>query len=51
MSTLPPGSQGAVRDVAEAYRTIPLHPSQQHVLVIRLSDSDFTVNASTCERA
>lgn len=25
---LPPGSEGATRDVAEAYRTIPLHPSQ-----------------------
>jgi hypothetical protein len=25
---LPPGSQGGVRDVAEAYRTVPLHPSQ-----------------------
>lgn len=25
---LPPGSQAAVRDVSEAYRTVPLHPSQ-----------------------
>ena len=45
--TLPPGSQGAVRDVSEAYRTIPLHPSQWPGAVVRLSDNDnFAVD--TC---
>ena len=37
---LPPGSQAAVRDVAEAYRTIPLHPSQWPGTVIKLVDHD-----------
>ena len=27
ISSLPPGSQGVVRDVAEAYHTVPIHPS------------------------
>ena len=48
ISTLPPGSQGAVHDVAEAYRTIPLHPSQWHALVVRLSESHFAIDTSTC---
>ncbi|TFY68112.1 hypothetical protein EVJ58_g1197 [Rhodofomes roseus] len=39
-SRLPPGSQAAVRDVAEAYRTVPLHPSQWPGTVIRISASD-----------
>ena len=46
--SLPPGSQGAVRDVAEAYRTVPLHPSQWHALVVRLSESEFAIDTSTC---
>ncbi len=37
---LPPGSQGAVRDVSEAYRNIPLHPSQWASTVVRLSEKD-----------
>lgn len=37
---LPPGSQAAVRDVAEAYRTIPLHPSQWPGTVIKLPQRD-----------
>ena len=42
---LPPGSQAAVRDVAEAYRTIPADPSQWPGLVIRLQAEDqFAVN-------
>ena len=45
---IPPGSQGAVRNVAEAYRTIPLHPSQWHTLVVRLSESEFAVDSATC---
>ena len=48
ISSLPPGSQGAVRDVAEAYRTIPLHHSQWHALAIRLSDSEFAIDTSSC---
>ena len=46
---LPPGSQAAVRDVAEAYRTIPLHQSQWPGLVVRLSEDDsFAVDTSCC---
>ena len=37
---LPQGSQAAVRDVAEAYRTIPLHPSQWPGTVIKLAGRD-----------
>ena len=37
---LPDGSEGAVRDVAEAYRLIPLHESQWPGTVVRLSDGD-----------
>lgn len=35
---LPPGSQGAVRDVAEAYRNIPVKPEQWPGMVVRLSN-------------
>jgi hypothetical protein len=45
-SRLPPGSQAATRDVAEAYRTIPLHPSQWPGAVVRLDNDLFTVDAS-----
>lgn len=38
--SLPPGCQAAVRDVAEAYRTVPLHPSQWPGAVVRLDDFD-----------
>ena len=48
LSSLPPGSQGAVRDVAEAYRTIPVHPSQWHGLVVRLSESHFAIDTMLC---
>ena len=48
ISTLPQGAQGAVRDVAEAYRTIPLHPSQWHALVVRLQDDSFAVDTAFC---
>ena len=37
---LPPGSQAAVRDVAEAYRTIPLHHSQWPGTVIKTALRD-----------
>lgn len=48
MSSLPPGSQGAVRDIAEAYCTMPVHPSQWHGLVVRLSDSHFAIDTALC---
>ncbi|KAF5337360.1 hypothetical protein D9611_002939 [Ephemerocybe angulata] len=38
---LPPGSQMAVRDVSEAYRTIPLHPSQWAATVVGLGQDRF----------
>ncbi|GJE98771.1 hypothetical protein PsYK624_150070 [Phanerochaete sordida] len=38
--SLPDGSEGAVRDVAEAYRLIPLHASQWPGTVVRLSEDD-----------
>lgn len=38
---LPPGSQGACRDVAEAYRNIPLLPSQWAGTVVRLSEDNL----------
>ena len=45
---LPPGSQGATRDVAEAYRTIPLHPSQYPGLVIHTGEDHFAIDTSFC---
>jgi hypothetical protein len=42
---LPPGSQAAIRDVAEAYRTIPITPDQWPGLVVKLLDDDeFAIN-------
>jgi hypothetical protein len=48
--TLPRGSQGATRDVAEAYRTVPLHPSQWPALVVRVANEPalFAVDTSLC---
>ncbi|PPQ84440.1 hypothetical protein CVT24_009819 [Panaeolus cyanescens] len=46
VSSLPPGSQIAVRDVAEAYRTVPLHPSQWPAAVVRITEELFVVD--TC---
>ena len=40
VSCLPPGSQGAVRDISKAYRLIPLHLSQWPGMVIRYSNND-----------
>jgi hypothetical protein len=40
IENLPPGSKAAVRDVKEAYRTIPLHSSQWPGMVIRLPGKD-----------
>ncbi len=48
IARLPPGSQGAIRDVSEAYRRIPLAPDQWPAMVVRLSaDDDFAINTST----
>lgn len=44
--SLPPGSQAAVRDMAEAYRTIPLHPSQWPGLVVRTGEDSFAIDCS-----
>jgi hypothetical protein len=41
---LPPGSQIAVRDVSEAYRTIPLHHSQWPAGVAHVDDDTFFVD-------
>ena len=47
IARLPPGSQAAVRDVSEAYRTIPVTPNEWPGLVVRLQAHDqFVVN--TC---
>jgi hypothetical protein len=43
---LPQGSEMAVRDVAEAFRTIPLHPSQWPAAAVRVDDDEFYVD--TC---
>jgi hypothetical protein len=37
---LPPGSEAAVRDVKEAYRTIPLHHSQWPGMIVKLQGED-----------
>jgi len=44
---LPPGSQASIRDVAEAYRTIPITPNQWPGLVVKLHDDDsFAINTN-----
>ena len=43
---LPPGSQAATQDVAEAYRTVPLHESQWPVAVVRISETSACID--TC---
>ena len=47
---LPSGSQAAVRDIAEAYRIIPLHESQWAGVVVRISNNPerFALNTSNC---
>ena len=47
---LPRGSQAATRDIAEAYRIIPLHESQWPGVVVRISNSpnQFALNTSNC---
>ena len=47
IARLPPGSQASICDVTEAYRTIPVKPSQWPGLIIKLQEEDqFAVN--TC---
>ncbi|PPQ81825.1 hypothetical protein CVT24_005483 [Panaeolus cyanescens] len=48
ISRLPPGSQAAVRDIKEAYRTIPLHPSQWPGIVVRINEEDFAIDTQDC---
>lgn len=46
---LPPGSQASTRDVADAYRTIPLAPDQWPGTVVRIADDDaFAINLCNC---
>jgi hypothetical protein len=47
ISRLPPGSEAATRDVAEAYRTVPLHNSQWPAGVVRILDNLFCVDTCT----
>jgi hypothetical protein len=46
ISRLPPGSEVATRDIVEAYRTLPLHPSQWPAGVVQVSDTQACVD--TC---
>ena len=44
---LPPGSQASIRDVAEAYRTIPIIPEQWPGLVVKLRGQDkYCINTN-----
>ncbi|GBE89618.1 hypothetical protein SCP_1602810 [Sparassis crispa] len=45
---LPPGSQGATRDVAEAYRTVPIHYTQWPGAVVRVSQSRYCIDTAVC---
>jgi hypothetical protein len=49
VSRLPPGSQAAIRDVAEAHRTIPITDAQWPGLVVRLPGKDaFNIDTCNC---
>ncbi|CAA7264068.1 unnamed protein product [Cyclocybe aegerita] len=49
IACLPPSSQAAVQDVKEAYRTIPLKPSQWPGIVVRLRGEDnFAIDTRNC---
>lgn len=48
ISRLPPGSQMAIRDVSEAYRTVPIHASQWPGSVVRISDNLFCIDTCMC---
>lgn len=45
---LPRGSQAAVRDIAEAYRIIPLHENQWAGVVVRISNQPGKFALNTC---
>lgn len=45
---LPPGAQGAVRDVAEAYRTIGVVSSQWAGLVVRINSELLAIDTAPC---
>ena len=47
ISRLPPGSEAATHDVAEAYRTIPLHPSQWPAAVVRATHNELYIDTCT----
>ena len=46
--SLPQGSQAAVRDIAEAYRIIPLHESQWAGVAVRISNNPERYALNTC---
>jgi hypothetical protein len=49
IASLPTGTEAAIRDVAEAYRTIPITPTQWPALVVRLSEDDqFAIDTTCC---
>lgn len=48
ISRLPPGSQFAIRDVSEAYRTIPIHESQWPGSVVRVAEDLFCIDTCMC---
>jgi len=51
ISRLPPGSQATVRDIKEAYRTIPIRPDQWPGIVVRLrGDDKFAIDTRDCFR-
>jgi hypothetical protein len=52
IASLPPGTEAAVRDVAEAYRTVPLVTTEWPGTVVRLpfSDDSFVIDTCICFR-
>ena len=46
--SLPPRAQAAVRDIAEAYRIVPLHPDQWAGVVVRVSNEPGLFALNTC---
>jgi hypothetical protein len=49
LSRLPPGSQAAICNTKEAYRTLSIKPSQWSGIVIRLQGEDrFAIDTRNC---
>ena len=49
MHHLPPGSQAAIRDVKEAYRTLPVKPAHWPGMVVRVGNNDrFAIDTRVC---